>query len=364
MHHLALGDNLREIWSADIGAGTGSIERIPGPPVIGGDAIFTIDSRARVRAYDLATGKRRWQIDLTPDEEESGLTGGGIAFDSSWVFAATSYGEVFALNAATGDRVWTQRVGVPVSAAPSVADDKVYVVTTDNQVFALDAANGKILWSYAGIVENAGLLGGASVAIDGGLVVVPFSSGELFALRAETGAVVWSDQLVRPARFSSVGTINDINGRPVIDRGRVFAISHSGRMTSIDLRSGQRTWDRDLAGIQSPWVAGDYLYVVTVDSEVVCLSRREGRIVWVHTLERYERPKSRGDKGLVNWYGPVLAGDRLILVSSLGDAVSLSPYTGELIGRIELSDSASFPPLIAKSMLFILTDDAELVAWQ
>ena len=108
---------------------------------------------------------------------------------------------------------------------------------------------------------------------------------------AVNGAVAWGDQLVKTGRLSSIATMNNIAGQPVIDRGRVFAASHSGRMVSLDLRTGERVWERDLASLQSPWVAGDFVYMVTVEAEVVCLSRNDGRIRWVQPLPRFpERP--------------------------------------------------------------------------
>jgi hypothetical protein len=52
----------------------------------------------------------------------------------------------------------------------------------------------------------------------------------------------------------------------------------------------------------------------------------------------------------------------LILVSSTGYAVSVSPYTGELIGRIEIPSGAYIAPVVANDTLYVLTNDAELVA--
>ena len=92
----------------------------------------------------------------------------------------------------------------------------------------------------------------------------------------------------------------------------------------------------------------------------MALSRRDGRIRWIQKLERFEDEEDRD--GPIEWSGPVLAGDRLVLVSSLGEAVSLSPYSGEELGRIELPDAVFVPPILANETLFVLTDDARIVA--
>lgn len=362
MHHLSLSGDLKEVWRADIGTGRSSYTRLLASPVVASGQVFVMDADSRVSAFDTANGRRQWRTDLVPDSEDSGAIGGGIVYDRGRVFAATAYGEVVALDPAAGTVIWRYRAGVPLRAAPTAEGGRVFVITQDNQLRALNGDTGEMIWSYTGIAETAALVGAGSVAVDGGTLVVPFSSGELFALRAENGTVAWNDALLRSTRSSSVANINDIAGHPVIDRGLVFAIGHAGRMVAIDARTGERQWERELTGVETPWVAGDFIYVVTVDGEVACISRRDGRIRWVQALQRWRNPDAKTRKSMIIWHGPILAGDRLVLAGSHGEAVSLSPYTGDVLGRIKLSDGAAMAPIVADNTLYVLTDNAYLVA--
>jgi outer membrane protein assembly factor BamB len=360
MHHLALSETPRVVWRADIGSGSDRDQRIPGQPVVGGGRLYAMDARSRVSAFDLANGNRIWSVDLTPREENAGAIGGGIAFDRGRVFAATAYGEAVALDAATGTTLWREKLTAPARVPPTVDGNLVFVVGHDNQIVALDGDSGRTVWSYTSVAEGAGIVGAGNPAVEGGIVVAPFSSGDLVALREDSGRVAWTDSLIRAQRLSSVATINDIAGSPVIDRGRVYAISHSGRMVALDLRTGDRIWEQSIGGVQAPWVAGDFLFAITIDADLVCLSRRDGRIRWVRPLQRWERPKERKDP--IIWYGPILASDRLVVVSNRGRALSVSPYTGEILGGVELPTGASRAPVVAGGMLFILTDGASIVA--
>ena len=223
----------------------------------------------------------------------------------------------------------------------------------------MDSAQRK-LWSHSGSPEVAGFLGAAAPAVAQGIVVVPYSSGELFALAMADGKRIWMDFLALPQRTSAVLTIADIRGAPVIDRGRVFAISNSGRMVSINLKTGSRVWQQRLSGRQSPWVAGDFIYLVTIDGDLVCLSRIDGRVRWVRSLPLYEN--ARRKTGLIAWAGPVLVGDRLVLASSHGRVLAVSPYSGNLMGRIRMPDGMFVPPVISNKTLYFLTEDADLIA--
>jgi outer membrane protein assembly factor BamB len=286
--------------------------------------------------------------------------GGGVAFDNGKIFVVTGFGTGHGLDAASGAIVWTQTLGEPFRAAPTANGGRVFAVTADNQTIAFAQETGEVLWRHRGIVESAGILSSPSPAVAGSVVISPYSSGELVALRVANGTPVWSDSLNRTGRLTSLSELNDIAGRPVIDRDRVFAISHSGRMVSIDLRTGERAWTRDIGGVQTPWVAGDYLYLITNSEELVAISRRDGRIRWITPMPRWEDPEDREDP--IVWSGPVLVSDRLILVSSTGDATSVSPYTGEILGRIDLPDDVLIAPVVADETLYILTDSASLIA--
>ena len=105
----------------------------------------------------------------------------------------------------------------------------------------------------------------------------------------------------------------------MIDRGRVFAVSHSGRMAAIDLRTGDRVWEQQIASSHGPWVVGDYVFVLANDNEAVCLTRKEGKVRWVRQLPRFEDEKKKSDP--IFWAGPVLGGNRLIVLSSTGEAL-------------------------------------------
>jgi len=362
MHHLELPESLGVAWQRDAGDGSSSTTRLLSQPVVADGKIFVFDAKSHVAAFEAGEGKALWRIDLTPKHEDSGALGGGLAYSDGVLFATSAYGQVFALNPANGERLWEQTAGTPFRVAPAVAEGRVFAISFDNQLTALAAADGRVLWTHTGIAEDAGLIGGAVPAVEGGIVVAPYSSGELFGLRVENGRVVWQDQLVRLQRVAPLAALSEIRGSPAVDRNLVYAVSHSGRMAAIDHRSGDRIWERDLEGVEMPWVAGEFIYMVTTQAEVICLSRRDGRIRWVSQLQRYENESKQS--GLIQWTGPVLGGDRLILLSSHSRAVSLSPYTGEQLGELKLPSPAYVPPLIADGTLYIITDSAELIAYR
>ena len=359
MHHLSADGPLKRVWRVDIGTGSGSGGQLLSAPVVAGGVVYTIDARAEVRAFDAATGRRLWRRALTPEHEDDSF-GGGIAFADGRLYVTTGFARVIALEAATGKEIWRSRVGGPIRAAPTVFRGRVFVTTIANELVALDAKDGKVQWSHIGITETAGLLGGAAPTADGSVVLAAYSSGEIVALRIENGRVIWSDSLTALRRSNPISTIAHVRGRPVIDRGQVLVTSNSGRTVTIDLRTGARLWERAIGSAYGPWVAGAYVYLISNDGLIVSLMRKTGGVRWVRQLQRFEDEEDQ--EGPIFWSGLVLAGDRLLLGGSHGVLLSVSPYTGRLLGRVDISDKIFIAPVVAGNTVYVLTDRGRLIA--
>lgn len=361
MHHIEISDNIKFDWSTDIGSGADAEVRLVGSPIVAQGRVFAMDTASNVSALDVKTGKQLWRTSLTPDDEDDDHISGGLAFENGNVYVTTGFAQVISLDAGSGKVLWRKMVAGPMRTAPTVRGGRVFAMTVDSRLYALNGANGEELWNFTGLAETASLLGGASPAVDSGVVVAAFSSGELVALKVENGRQLWTQSLAATRRTDVVSALAHIRGRPIIDRGRVFAISHGGLMMAIDLRSGSRIWDKEIGGMASPWVAGDYIFLLTNDAEIAAISRDSGSIHWVQTLPQFEDPEVR-DFPIV-WNGPILASDRLIVASSTGVVYAISPYTGRIMGKIDMPSGISVPPIIAGGRIFFLADNADLVAY-
>ena len=362
MHHLRLGAALQEEWSTSIGEGASGSERLMAQPITAHDRLFAMDSETTVSAYNISNGKNIWSTELTPEDEEDGHINGGLAFQNGKIFAATGFGQVVALSAKTGKILWRRDVGAPFRSAPTATGGRVFVISLTNKLFALNSLTGEILWTHSGIEETTNFLGGGSPAVGNGVVVAPYSSGELVALKVQNGQELWSDTLAGTRRSMGTTTLSSIRGRPIIDRNIVFAVSNSGQLTAIDLRNGRRIWERNIGSIESPWIAGNYLFLISNNTDLIALGRINGQIYWVTSLPEWKNLKNR--TGKITWTGPVLGSDRLIVASSNSEAYSISPYTGKILSKQEMPDSVTISPIIAKDKLIFLSDDAELVSYR
>lgn len=377
MYHLDAPGRLRKIWEQDAGKGSDSDSLLTSPPVIGGGLIYALDAEAHIWVFRASDGHPVWNRRLAPKNGTDMPTlwgllgtpntvdppqgmGGGVAYDAGKIFVTSGFGVLHCIDARNGREIWQKDLGMPIINAPVVNGGRIFVSTHDNHFYAMAESDGRTLWDHQGIAESAGILASTSAAVSGETVIAPYTSGEIFALRAQNGQVGWSDVLSRSGHVTALSQLDDIAGRPVIDRGVVYAISQSGVMAAFSVNTGERLWTRDIGGIQTPWAAGDYVYVLDNTARLICLTRKEGRVRWIHQLPKYDDPEHQEDPLI--WAGPVLVSNKLIVTSSNGYAEAISPYNGRLMGRVEIPGGTTIAPVVANGIVYLYTNDAELVA--
>jgi outer membrane protein assembly factor BamB len=360
MGHLAASDRLAEAWSANIGAGGGYRRKIMAQPVVADGIVYVMDSKAVVSAFDMARGSRVWRTDTKDDDDDSTNVGGGLTLDQGTLYAVNGLAELVALDAAKGTIRWRSRFGAPTRSAPTVVEGRLFVTTIEDRLLALAADDGRQLWSHQAANPTTSILGRPAPAYSTGLVVGGFGSGELATMRADSGSVVWTDTLATAVRSGSLADFPAIRGLPVIGDGRVYAMSLGGLTVAIDLPTGRRLWEREAAGEDSPWATGSWLFIISLEQKMAALNRDDGRVSWVTQLPRWKNPEKEEDP--ITWYGPLLVSDRLVVAGTNHEALAVSPYTGEILGRQELSGAASLGPIVADGTVFVVTDDGRLLA--
>jgi len=360
--HLALSQTPSRIWTASV-AGSSNKRRLAAAPVIGDGKLYVMDTDGVVSAFNADTGSRIWTKSFKVSGDGSDTVfGGGVSFDGDRVFVTTGFGEVAALDSGTGDQIWKVQPAGPLRGSPTIAFNAVYVMTQDNQIHALNAADGTRLWEESGSVEQAGVFGVAAPAAGQGTVIAGYSSGELVAYRYENGRTLWSDALARTSISTEVGSLSDVDADPIIDSGRVYALGQGGRMAAYELVTGQRIWELNLAGISTPAVAGEWVFTLTDDSELLAISRNNGKVRWKTQLRKFRKEEKRKDPYF--WVGPVLAGNRLWLANSEGQLAYANVGDGSLVQFAKLGDGLSLAPVVANQTLYILDDGGRISAYR
>ncbi|WOB77290.1 PQQ-binding-like beta-propeller repeat protein [Brevundimonas nasdae] len=368
VEHVIAAPNFQIAWKRGVGSGSAHVGNVMAPIVAADGKIFVLDGESTVSAVSADTGAILWKANVkNADRDRNGGFGGGVAVGGGKVFVSSGYRSMTALDANTGAVVWTQQVDAPIHGAPTVSGNRVFVVDVDSQLFAFDANTGAQDWTYRGIAEPARVMRASSPAVSGTTVVAPFASGQLVALSVLNGQAVWEETLSRTSRTSALSEVRDVAGRPVISRGMVYGVSHSGVMSALDLRSGQPKWQLPVTGVNAPLPVGDAVFVVSKSGQLITANRDTGQIYWTRELNE---GRERREGGFLTfgrrtirpqWSGPLLASNRLVMVNSFGEAVAFDPKTGVAQTTLKLGAPAYIAPAAYNGALYVLTDNGQLI---
>lgn len=367
--HVRAGENLNVDWRWSSAAGSTRDRTLTAAPVAADGKLFMIDAAQTVHAIDANTGASVWRQRLdSGNRRDKYAFGGGIAIAGDRVIVASGFGFVASMDIETGAEVWRTRTDAPMTGSPTIVGTRAFVASNNNEFYSIDLATGQIEWTDQAIAEPARVLSSPSPAAVDDFVVAPYSSGEVIAYLPSNGRRLWSDSLTRAGRFTPISAINDIASRPVLNAGVVYASSQSGVLAAIDGRTGTRIWNLPLGATQAPALAGEFLFVVSVDAEVACVEATTGRVVWVQKLDGFGNMEEK--KNRISYSGPVIASNRLVLASSDGRVLALSPQTGEVLEERELVITGRFSrgsgffiePIVYQGRIYLLSDGGTIFA--
>ncbi|WP_096785957.1 PQQ-like beta-propeller repeat protein [Rhodobacter sp. CZR27] len=362
--HAALSAAPQLVWSADIGAGNSRRNRISAAPVVADGRIFTMDAQSDVQATSTGGGQL-WRVDLTPPSDSAtDVSGGGLAHGAGRLFVTTGFGELVALDPASGSVLWRQDLGAPSTGAPTVDGDLVYVTGRDSSAWAIEASNGRVRWQIPGAPSSTGMIGGSAPAVTGTTVLFPFASGQVVAALREGGSQIWSAQVAGERLGRAYTSFRDITGDPVVADGVAYIGSAAGRMVALSTASGEQVWSAEEGALAPVAVAGGSLFLVSDEARLVRLDAATGEVIWSVEMPYWTKEKPKRRKAITAHYGPVLAGGRLMVASSDGAIRFFSPVNGALTGSVELPGGAASQPALAGGTAYVVSTDGKLLAFR
>nr|WP_255596757.1 PQQ-like beta-propeller repeat protein [Cognatishimia sp. MH4019] len=364
IQHPALSRTLASVWSSNIGSGDSRKHRITADPVVSAGRIFALDSQATVSATS-TSGEQIWSRDLTPPmDRSSDASGGGLAVAGDTVFVTTGFGELSALDVATGAEKWVQELDGATTGAPTVSDGLVYVISRDSQGWAINADTGRIEWSVTGTPSPSNMVGGAGPVVGDKLAVFAFGSGELVGAFRKGGVQVWNSSVSGARQGRAYTTVTDITGDPVIDGDVIYAANQSGRIVALNAGSGERIWTAKEGAYSPVWPSDNAVFLASDEGKLVRLEAATGAEVWSVDLPYFKKERPRRKKAVFAHYGPVLAGGRLIVASSDGLIRSFDPVSGALISTVDIPGGATTNPVVVNGTLYVVSGRGTLHAYR
>jgi outer membrane protein assembly factor BamB len=272
---------------------------------------------------------------------------GSVAAVGERLFAATWSGEIYALRANDGKRLWHRSLGMPAArTTPAVWQNLVIVAGgtwEGSMIAAYDAGNGVTRWMTR--VPGDISLSGPTVA--GSTVYVASTSGIVYSLSAATGHIKWARTLA-----------SEIDGPVAVSAGQayVYAAGLDGMVYGLSSASGRVVWQVKAGGgifHGGPAVSHGIVYVASGKTgaegggfQTVAMQATDGLILW------------RSDTGDDVHVTPSVAGDSVYVGAINGTLTSVDAYSGSRHWMVTIGPEIWSSAALANGVVYLTTESS------
>lgn len=335
------------IWSTNAGAGLDKAGRQIRPVFLSG-VLYTADYKGQLVAIDASNGRKLW------DTRTKLPFIGGPGVGPQHVYVGTEDGEVYAFDAKSGTQLWSATVTSEVLAAPTEQDGIVVVRCIDGRIFGLNADTGRRLWIYDHSVPLLTLRGNAPLLIRAGIIYVGYDGGQVVALRLADGTLMWEQTLVNQEGRTELERLADIDGQLVLIASDLLVASYKKRLASLAADSGRLLWFKDISSATGVAVSRIHLAISDKGGNVWLLDRRNGAEFW--------KQDQLLRRGLTR---PVFYGALVVVGDAEGYLHWINVSDGHFAARTKVGgDGFAGPPLVVGDTLYVMTRKGRLEAFR
>ena len=350
--------NVERQWKTKVGKGLGN-KYIRLQPLVVADRVVAADAYGVVAAFDRFSGDELWQqqvgeverrssgLDRFMDRSDAGFVGGGVGGGDGLVLLGTTRGNVIALALSDGTEEWRTCVGSEIGAQPVAAQGRVFAQTIDGELIALDAKTGEKLWSYSSQVPLLTLRGTSTPVTARDVVFTGFASGKVVALRANNGEPIWEQRVMLPEGRSELERIVDVDAAPLVTANAVFAQAYQGRRMRIMARDGRPRWEADVSSFLNLAEGYGQVYAVEEKDTVTALDQESGEVVWQHDL--------LARRALT---APLAYSNYLVVGDAQGYVHVMAQRDGRMMGRKKVNGKGIRTPFVLADGTFYVLDNA------
>lgn len=337
---------LNSLWYSSVDSGVGK-DYLKLVPAENGSTIFTADRRGHVTATNKLNGKTLWNTNT-----KMSVTGGVGAGDNIAVIGG-SEGDVTALSQTNGSVLWHTQTSDEVQAAPAIKNGMTLIKTIDGKITAYSNNDGHLVWTYQQVEPNLILRGASAPQIDRNYAVVGFANGNLIKLSLNGGNLLWQQTIAVPQGGFTIQRMVDIDADPLLFGNRVYAATYQGRISALDITTGQPIWTQDISSYTGIAADSSNAYVTDARSHVWAFSSDGGNVSW-----RQTQLEAR------NITGPALIGNYIVVGDAEGYLHVMSKQDGHFVARVKVNSSGIMAsPIVSNNIIYVLTKDGHLAAY-
>ena len=267
------------------------------------------------------------------------------------LLVADTLSNIYSLNISTGDLIWKKESVSPFHSNLVAQNDKFIVVDFDNVIRCFSIKNGDELWNFK--TENTFIKSQKklSIIIKDNLVVSLNSLGDVTALNAEDGSLIWQTPTQSNQIYLNAFSLR--NSDLVIDNDTLYFSNNKNDFFSIDIRSGIIKWKQNINSSLRPTISEDYIFTISEKGFLFVVEKNSGNILRVTDIFSDFKKREK-----VIPIGFIIAQNVIYLSTSVGKIIKISIFDSEIERIIELNNDKISRPYINNKNIYLIKNNA------
>jgi outer membrane protein assembly factor BamB len=354
---------LKSLWSKNLGKGADD-NAIKLVPALAASRVFAASADGNVFALQAKNGSKIWDLKVQSfysDAEARNafsknldVITGGVGIGQDIIVVGTSAGELVAMNQSDGSLAWRTRTSSEVLAPPQISGDLVVAHSIDGKIAAYNVLDGERLWIHSTSTPSLTLRGTSTPIITSDFIIAAFANGRFSLLGKEQGKVIADERIAIASGSSDLERLVDIDGTMIIANSRLYIVSFQGRLAAVDLSNGRLIWAQDASSVAGLGEGFGNIYIAYSDGILGALDAANGRDVWeIEALKHREIT------------APVGTGSYIAVGDFEGYLHLIAQSDGRFVGRRKVDGDGLLSPVVADgNRLFVLGNSGKLSVFE
>ena len=332
-------------------------------PIVDEKNIYLLSTDGKVISIDKNNFKINWNKQIFSNKIDFPNLGSIVVkLNSDNLYLHNGGDIIFALNKKNGKVKWKFKNQFPFRGNITIKDN--YLLANDYNNNLLAFLENKLIWKKKlGQSENV-MFTNIRPIIHDNKIINPAFNGLFHILNINNGKLIFSDYLEPNKKMAKIFRNNDIVANPIISDNKLYIVSHSGTLASYDLNNLKLLWSVQIGGSNTPIISGNSLFLIDNNNILYGINSKNGKIKW---MKQFDTKMEEGfyfkDFKKINFKGPFLIDNKLILFSNNGYLNMIDPLNGKFL------ESRSFEllgaePIFVENKLIIITSDGDLKVYK
>ncbi len=259
--------------------------KIISEPVFNKAVAYTIDTKGNISAFSMKDKSIMWSYNISTNKSDY-YVGGGILCHNDKLYV--TYGSRFlvVLDSRSGHEIIRKELPDITRVKPVLINNHTIVVqTVTNQILAINIDNLNFVWQHEGVIETLSSSYHVSPIVQNNHVIVNYNSGQILALEAGSGRVLWTNDL---SSHQEIGLPNfeaaSILCKPIVNNSHIYIANSAGKIVKLDIMTGNILWQTKAYDVQSMLLVGNSLFITNNAGQIAAISTDFGKVKFVADL--------------------------------------------------------------------------------